>query len=186
MKCMRLLAVVVLVSACSSGQQTPPPQPEPEAAAAGTAGTGKGEPAAKAEPAEPRPAAPPRATEAKDAKAAATGPVAEAARRDGVNVDAAVLQSFNVRIQRYLDIHKDAAKSSGKLKETEKPEEITAAQEVLARMHRHHSIDYAQAVAARHAARAATLFESTLDFIPESQDKAVLRQIIHYVNTRLL
>jgi len=60
------------------------------------------------------------------------------------------------------------------------------AQEVLARMHRHHSIEYAQAVAARHAARAATLFETTLGFIPESQDKAVLRQIIHYVNTRLL
>jgi hypothetical protein len=48
------------------------------------------------------------------------------------------------------------------------------------------SIDYARAVAARHAAHAAKLFEQTLGFIPESEDKAILRQVIHYVNTRLL
>jgi hypothetical protein len=41
-------------------------------------------------------------------------------------------------------------------------------------------------VAARHAARAARLFEDTLGFIPQSEGKAILRQVIHYVNTRLL
>lgn len=58
--------------------------------------------------------------------------------------------------------------------------------EVLRRMDRNGSIEYARAVAARHAARAARLFEETLAFIPESEDKAILRQVIQYVNTRLL
>jgi geranylgeranyl diphosphate synthase type II len=63
---------------------------------------------------------------------------------------------------------------------------VDESREVLSQMQRYHSIDYAQSVAAQHAARAATLFEETLGFIPQSQDKAILRQIIHYVNTRLL
>jgi geranylgeranyl diphosphate synthase type II len=58
--------------------------------------------------------------------------------------------------------------------------------EVLGRMTRNGSIQYARAVAARHAARAAELFEQTLGFIPQSEDKAILRQVIHYVNTRML
>jgi geranylgeranyl diphosphate synthase type II len=58
--------------------------------------------------------------------------------------------------------------------------------EVLAQMTGNGSIDYARAVAARHAARAAELFEETLGFIPQSEDKAILRQVIHYVNTRML
>ena len=58
--------------------------------------------------------------------------------------------------------------------------------DVLRKMDRNGSIDYASAVAARHADRAARLFENTLGFIPESEDKAILRQVIHYVNTRLL
>lgn len=57
---------------------------------------------------------------------------------------------------------------------------------VLARVTDNGSIVYARAVAARHAARAAELFEETLGFIPESEDKAILRQVIHYVNTRML
>ena len=48
------------------------------------------------------------------------------------------------------------------------------------------SLEYARKVAARHAARAAQLFEETLGFVPESEDKAILRQVIHYVNTRML
>jgi hypothetical protein len=57
---------------------------------------------------------------------------------------------------------------------------------VLHRMQQSGSIDYARAVAARHAARGARLFEETLGFIPESEDKAILRQVIHYVNMRML
>jgi geranylgeranyl diphosphate synthase, type II len=63
---------------------------------------------------------------------------------------------------------------------------LAESQDVLATMERHGSIDYARTVAARHAARAAELFESTLEFLPPSESKAVLRQVIHYVNTRLL
>ena len=48
------------------------------------------------------------------------------------------------------------------------------------------ALTYAREVAARHAARAAELFEQTLGFIPESEDKAILRQVIQYVNTRML
>jgi len=57
---------------------------------------------------------------------------------------------------------------------------------ILLKMKQSGSIDYARAVAAHHAARAAKLFEQTLRFIPQSEDKAILRQVIHYVNTRLL
>ena len=56
---------------------------------------------------------------------------------------------------------------------------------MLHRMTRNGSIEYARTVAARHAARAAKLFEETLGFIPDSEDKAILRQVIHYVNTRM-
>jgi geranylgeranyl diphosphate synthase type II len=63
---------------------------------------------------------------------------------------------------------------------------VADSSDLLRRMDRNGSIDYARAVAARHADRAASLFENTLGFIPESEDKAILRQVIHYVNTRLL
>jgi geranylgeranyl diphosphate synthase type II len=57
---------------------------------------------------------------------------------------------------------------------------------LLDRMKDSGAIDYARGVAARHAARAASRFEETLTFIPESEDKPILRQVIHYVNTRML
>ena len=63
---------------------------------------------------------------------------------------------------------------------------LADSRDVLRLMEHNDSIDYARKVAARHAARGAKLFEQTLRFIPESEDKAVLRQVIHYVNTRLL
>lgn len=63
---------------------------------------------------------------------------------------------------------------------------LAESRHVLRRMERNDSIEYARAVAARHAARGARLFEETLGFIPQSEDKAILRQVIHYVNTRLL
>lgn len=58
--------------------------------------------------------------------------------------------------------------------------------DVLRRMDKYGSIDYARGVAANHAARGAKLFEGTLRFIPESKDKAILRQVVNYVNTRFL
>jgi geranylgeranyl diphosphate synthase, type II len=63
---------------------------------------------------------------------------------------------------------------------------VADSREVLRRMDLHGSIDYARGLAARHAARAARLFEGTIGFVPESEDKAILRQVIHYVNTRVL
>jgi len=58
--------------------------------------------------------------------------------------------------------------------------------DVLRRMDKYGSIDYARGVAANYAARGAKLFEETLRFIPESKDKAILRQVVNYVNTRFL
>jgi geranylgeranyl diphosphate synthase type II len=63
---------------------------------------------------------------------------------------------------------------------------VAESRHVLRSMERNGSIDYARGVAARHAARGARLFEETIGFLPESEDKAILRQVIHYVNTREL
>jgi geranylgeranyl diphosphate synthase type II len=63
---------------------------------------------------------------------------------------------------------------------------VAESRHVLRRMEQNDSIEYARRVAARHAARGARLFEDTLGFIPQSEGKAILRQVIHYVNTRLL
>jgi geranylgeranyl diphosphate synthase type II len=63
---------------------------------------------------------------------------------------------------------------------------LAESRRLLNRMRLSGATDYARDVAARHAARAASLFEETLTFIPESEDKAILRQVIHYVNTRML
>ena len=63
---------------------------------------------------------------------------------------------------------------------------LTESREVLHMMTRNGSIEYARGAAAKYAARGAQLFEKTLSFIPESEDKAILRQVIHYVNTRML
>jgi geranylgeranyl diphosphate synthase, type II len=63
---------------------------------------------------------------------------------------------------------------------------LAESRQVLKQMKKLGSIDYARAVAARHATRAARLFEKTLQFIPQSESKAILQQVIHYVNTRLL
>ena len=63
---------------------------------------------------------------------------------------------------------------------------IAKSRDLLERMTGNGSVEYARAVAARHAARAEELFEGTLGFIPESEDKAILRQVIHFANTRML
>ncbi len=143
MKVSRWLVVAVFAAACSDG---------PDAARARTA-LEPGEPvattgeqdktAAAPEPQQPAPdAAKPASTKRvkpavettaqRDKRAAETGPVTQAARAQGVNADGAILADFTARVKKYADIHKEAAKGAGKLKETEHPEEITAAQEVLA------------------------------------------------------
>ncbi|MFE9449542.1 polyprenyl synthetase family protein [Streptomyces sp. NPDC006739] len=58
------------------------------------------------------------------------------------------------------------------------------AEEVLAAMRRHGSLDHAAGLADRLADEGIARFESDLDVIPENEGKAVLRQIAHYVTTR--
>lgn len=60
------------------------------------------------------------------------------------------------------------------------------AEHVLARMHTLGSIDHGRRIAAAHARRGAQLFEQRLSFLPESEPKAVLRQVAHYVDSREL
>src|SRR5688572_31087981 len=131
MKVSRWLAFALLMSACSDGPAVEPEPREPlkpEREAAATAGEQRGtDPDAK--PVARRPG---ESAEQKDERAAATGPVTLAAAQAGVNADGAILQDFNARVKKYVDIHKDAAKGSGKQKQAEDPAEITKAQGVLA------------------------------------------------------
>ncbi|MFE9360294.1 polyprenyl synthetase family protein [Streptomyces olivaceoviridis] len=60
------------------------------------------------------------------------------------------------------------------------------AEELLAAMHRHGSIEYATELADRLAAEGIARFEEDLQIIPENEGKAVLRQIAHYVTSRPL
>ena len=130
MKVIRLLGVVVFVSACSDRQhderQAAAPQPEQAA-----------KPAAPAEEARVPPSDKPASRviepiEKRDARAAATGPVKEAATQAGVNPDAAVLEDFMARVEKYVEIHKEAAKGAAKLKETADPAKIANAHDTLA------------------------------------------------------
>jgi hypothetical protein len=130
--------VAVFAAACSTEPAEKPEveQPPGDPAPAPEATTGR-EPSVPKD-AEPKPAV--RATTARrvetaatrDERAAATGPVTQAANRAGVNASAAVLQDFKGRIDNYVAIHKEAAKGDAKPKETENPAEITATQDALA------------------------------------------------------
>ncbi|KUO18865.1 polyprenyl synthetase [Streptomyces dysideae] len=60
------------------------------------------------------------------------------------------------------------------------------AEELLAAMRRHGSIEYATDLADRLAAEGIARFEEDLRVIPENEGKAVLRQIAHYVTSRPL
>ncbi|MFF0203225.1 polyprenyl synthetase family protein [Streptomyces sp. NPDC005017] len=60
------------------------------------------------------------------------------------------------------------------------------AEELLAAMRRHGSIEYATDLADRLAAEGIARFEDDLRIIPENEGKAVLRQIAHYVTSRPL
>src|SRR5688572_16662265 len=127
MKLSGFLAIALVCAACSdkpAPEQTPSPALQPESNATATGGE---EPAAEVTPNRPVESA-----AVKDARAAETGPVTVAAQQAGVNSDGAIVADFNARVKKYLDIHKAAAKGDAKLKQTEHPEEITAAQEALA------------------------------------------------------
>ncbi len=60
------------------------------------------------------------------------------------------------------------------------------AEAILAAMRRHGAIDYAVALADRLAHEGVRRFEADLAFLPDSEAKAVLRQIANYVTTRPL
>lgn len=60
------------------------------------------------------------------------------------------------------------------------------AEELLAAMQRHESIEYATELADHLAAEGIARFEEDLRIIPENEGKAVLRQIAHYVTSRPL
>ena len=130
MKLIPLLALTVLIAACSDRAEVERQEaPKAEPAAAPAAGDAEKErtpperPAAAGRKAEP--------IEDKEARAAADGPVRQEAARAGVNADAAVLQDFKARVDQYLKIHKEAAKGPARLKETSDPAEITNAQDAL-------------------------------------------------------
>ena len=142
MKVSRVLIAAALVSACSSEpavEREPPPAPvEPAPATTGT--TGDAVPPESAKPApRPAPRAAARSTDPRvvqtaraDAREAEKGAVTQAAAAAGVNTDAAVLADFKARVDKYVAIHKDAAKGAAKPKETENPAEIVATQDALA------------------------------------------------------
>ena len=129
MKLIPLLALPLFIVACSDKadvERKPVPTPEP---AAQPAAAGEDRPPAA------RPAAPKRDAEpieVKDAREAAAGPVRREAGQAGVNPDAAVLQDFKARVDKYVELHKDAAKGPARLKETENPADISKAQDALA------------------------------------------------------
>ncbi|MBG0854042.1 polyprenyl synthetase family protein [Streptomyces spinoverrucosus] len=60
------------------------------------------------------------------------------------------------------------------------------AEELLAAMRTHKSIEYAVDLASVLAQEGIERFENDLDFIPDNEGKAVLRQIAHYVTSRPL
>jgi hypothetical protein len=136
MKLSGFVAVAAMCAACSDKPASEQPSTsavEPEHRATATTGEQPAEPPRAAPAPAPKPKPRPEVDLARrDEQAAKTGPVTTAARQSGVNADGAILQDFNARVKSYLDIHKEAAKGSAKLKETENPAEITQAQETLA------------------------------------------------------
>jgi hypothetical protein len=136
MKVSRLLAAVLLMSACSRE-----PAVEREAqttndpAVDGTAGDEPAAPSPATSSSAPtsssgeKPSAAREGSAARDARAAADGPVTTAAEQAGQNVSAAILEDFGERVDRYMDIRKRAAKDAPPLKETDDPARIEAAQD---------------------------------------------------------
>lgn len=55
---------------------------------------------------------------------------------------------------------------------------------LLGLMEREGSLDYGRKVSADFARLGTRLFAESLEFLPESESKAILRQVAHYVTTR--
>ena len=132
----RMLIVALLASACSPDPGLDRDAARPEDGAAPAVGTAGREPTAP--PPTKQPAESPardRAAEqrdgsaAKDARAAAEGPVTREAQRAGTNVAAAILEDFSTRVDDYMKIREQAADAAPALKETEDVARIEAAQE---------------------------------------------------------
>ena len=68
----------------------------------------------------------------RDEREAAKGSIVQEASQSGVNADSAILRDFKERIDKYVDIHKGAAKSNAKPKESADPAKIIATQDLLA------------------------------------------------------
>ena len=137
MKVSRILVAAALAASCArepvDDHKATAAPPEPQAVPDATTGE---EPAPTA--AETRADAA-RATEraidrsiARDERAAATSPVTLAAKRDGVNTDAAVMQDFKRRVDAYMKTRSQALKDAPTLKESNDPAKIKAAQDAQA------------------------------------------------------
>ena len=128
MKLIPLLTLALFIVGCSdkpdSEHQAAPATEQAAKPAPESAQKPQARPAPAGRDAEP--------IEAKDERAAAAGAVRREAIAAGVNPDAAVLKDFKARVDKYVAIHKDAAKGPARLKETENPAEITQAQDALA------------------------------------------------------
>lgn len=68
----------------------------------------------------------------RDEREAAKGSIVQEASQSWGNADAAILKDFKERIDKYVDIHKGAAKSDAKPKESADPAKIIATQDALA------------------------------------------------------
>ncbi len=117
-----LVALAMLTSACSSERAADQPPPTAPQAAVG-------EPAAPVQTPAPRPE-PEAAREPEAVPTGATPGMAAGGAR--VNADAATQVDFKKRIDAYMDVHNRAVKDGPKMKESNNPAEIKAAQEGLA------------------------------------------------------
>ena len=127
------LVVVALVAAACSVE---PPAQEQNTSSQESDGNSRamvGEKPASVPVAEPTPGKPVAESAAsKDEREAAKGSIVHEASQSGVNADAAILRDFKERIDKYVDVHKGAAKSDAKPKESADPAKIIATQDALA------------------------------------------------------
>ena len=139
MKVSCVLMAVLVVSACS---RDPAVEPQDAAADDGRTVASTAGPEAEPLPDTPTPTDPPARrprsekpsdpSVANDARAAADGPVTQAAKRDGKSVSGAILEDFEERVGEYVEIRERAARDAPPLKETDDPSRIDAAQDARA------------------------------------------------------
>lgn len=128
-----LLVAALLMAACArEAANEQEAATAGDATAAGTAGRESAEPANTPPPDGDTARAPAvergNGPAARDARAAAAGPVTRKAEEAGKNVPAAILEDFKDRVDGYMDVRQRAAKRAPALKETDDPARIQAAQ----------------------------------------------------------